>query len=170
VPIGSRHASHPRALAGLLILAAFGGGPLAAPAPRPSAALIRTMDLDETVAWYRDVLGFRVVSDQTRVQARSVVLERTGFLVEVSEDERGIASPQNANGVGAVEAPAVSFLVSDVDAEIDGLRGRQVEILAEPQDDLDGRFRAALIRDYGGRIVELREPVGSGDAFHAEGR
>jgi hypothetical protein len=64
----------------------------------------------------------------------------------------------------------VSYLVPDVDTEVDRLRKERVEIVAEPQDELEGRFRIALIRDNGGRLVELREPLGSGAEFHAEGR
>jgi catechol 2,3-dioxygenase-like lactoylglutathione lyase family enzyme len=132
------------------------------------------MDLDETVQWYRDKLDFRVVSDLTRVQARTVVLERSGFLLEISEDERLTAAPLSAASdvgvTGSTGIPTADVLVSDVDAEIDQLRSRGVDIVAEPQDELDGRSRVAFIRDNGGRIVELREPLGSGADFPADGR
>jgi catechol 2,3-dioxygenase-like lactoylglutathione lyase family enzyme len=160
-----------RSLALLLALALSGGwiGSAARAEPaRSSTALIRTMDLNDTVAWYRDMLGFRVVSDVTRVQARAVVLERSGFLLEVTEDERTAATASagdsDVEATGSANGPAVHYLVSDVDAEIGRLRARGVDILAEPGDDLDGRFRVALIHDYGGRLVELREPLGD---FHS---
>jgi catechol 2,3-dioxygenase-like lactoylglutathione lyase family enzyme len=147
---------------------------VAAGPARSSTALIRTIDLGETVDWYRDKLGFRVVSDLTRVQARTVVLERSGFLIEVTEDDRAVpSSPLSAPEVevtGSAEGPAVSYLVSDVDAELDRLRTRGVNILAAPHDELEGRFRVALIQDNAGRLVEIREPLGSGADFHAEGR
>lgn len=135
--------------------------------------LIHTMDVDETVDWYRDKLGFRVVSDVTRVQARAVVLERSGFLLEITEDDRVAATPAAAGTdvevTGSAEGPAVDYLVANVDAELDRVRARGVEVVAEPQDELDGRFRTALIRDNGGRLVQLREPLGSGGDSHDDG-
>ena len=159
----------------LLALALMSAGSVpaqAASVPRPSSAVIRTMDLDETVSWYRDKLGFRVVSDQTRVQSRTVVLERSGFLLELDEDDQHtLAGPgPDVDVTGNIASPAVSVLVPDVDAEVERLRSENVEILSEPQDELDGRFRVSLIQDNGDQIVELREPLGSGADFHAEGR
>jgi catechol 2,3-dioxygenase-like lactoylglutathione lyase family enzyme len=163
LPVSSRRAF---AIAvGLLCITALAAAPL-----RPSSAVIRTLDLAETADWYREKLGFRPVSDTTRVQARSVVMERSGFLLEISEDEKTIGAAEGgAAGSGSV-TPQVSYLVPDVDTEVDRLRKERVEIVAEPQDELEGRFRIALIRDNGGRLVELREPLGSGAEFHAEGR
>jgi hypothetical protein len=61
----------------------------------------------------------------------------------------------------SLPSPRLSILVDDVDAETERLRARGVAVLYDPDDDLDGRFRTSWIRDNGGRVVELREPLGA---------
>jgi catechol 2,3-dioxygenase-like lactoylglutathione lyase family enzyme len=134
--------------------------------------VLRTLDLDPTVQWYERNLGFRQVSVDSQVQARRVVRERQGFLLEVSEDEK--MTPQqprtDVETTSATGQPVVSLLVPDVDREVARLRRSGVEILQEPEDELAGSFRVAQISDYGHRIVELREPLGSPGSFHPTGR
>ncbi|MBM6596593.1 VOC family protein [Microvirga pudoricolor] len=143
-----------------------------AQALRPGSASLRTLDLGPTVRWYETHLGFRQVSVDSRVQARRVVLERQGFLLEIAEDHK--ATPQagaaDVDTTSATGVPVVSLLVPDVDREVRRLRGSGVEIVRDPEDDLDGSFRSALISDYGHRTVELREPLGSPGSFHPTGR
>ncbi len=133
-----------------------------------SSAAIHTDDVDEAVRWYRDTLGFRVLADRTLVQGRSVVLERGGMLLEVAEAAEptrsqtasiGMQDPETTAGLAA---PVLSLLVDDVDAEVERLRGLGVIVAAEPDDDLEGRFRTAWISDRDKRIIELREPLSGG--------
>ena len=99
------------------------------------------------------------------------VLERAGFLLEVAEADHPmptIGTP-DAQATGAVtRVPVVSILVHDVDREVRRLRSEGVEILEEPQDDLEGDYRVAHIRDNGRHRIELREPLGA--SFNAMGR
>jgi hypothetical protein len=44
-----------------------------------------------------------------------------------------------------------------------------VEVLQNPEDELDGRFRTAQIRDNGRHRIELREPIDE-NGFNAMGR
>jgi hypothetical protein len=60
-------------------------------------------------------------------------------------------------------------LVPDVDKEIERLRKAGVEVLQNPEDELDGRFRTAQIRDNGRHRIELREPIDE-NGFNAMGR
>ena len=133
-------------------VSATGGVGRTSPA-RPSSAVVRTEDVEKTAAWYRDRLGFRVTSDRTTVQGRSVVVERNGALLEISEED---AAPQASEGQ---PGPSVTLLVEDVDAEVERLRTGGVEILAEPRDDATAHFRVARILDGDGRRVKLREPI-----------
>ena len=160
----------------LLFACLLGAGPLTllpawgapAPAAATSSAALHAGDVDETVRWYRDMLGFRVIGDRTVVQGRSVVLERRGMLLEVveaAESGRPLtasAGVQDPETTGSLAAPVVSLLVDDVDAEVERLRGLGVIVAAEPDDDLEGRFRTAWISDRDKRIVELREPLSGG--------
>jgi catechol 2,3-dioxygenase-like lactoylglutathione lyase family enzyme len=133
------------------------------PAPMASGArALQSADLEGTASWYRDNLGFRVISDRSTVRGRLLVLERRGVLVEVAEAEAEAERKLGQDDVettASVAGPAVTLLVSDVDAQVDTLRGRNVVVIDEPHDDFDGRFRTAWIRDADGRIVELREPT-----------
>lgn len=143
-----------------------------APAARPSSASIRTPDFDESVQWYQDKLGFRLLATRTLVRERVAVLERSGFLLEIAEADHPMpATPEQEVQVtgAATRFPVVSLLVPDVDEEVARLRQAGVDILEEPQDDLESAYRVAQIRDNGRHRIELREPLGGG-TFHAEGR
>lgn len=142
-----------------------------APAERPSSASIRTPDFDEAVRWYQDKLGFRLLSTRTLVQERVATLERSGFLLEIAEADHPMPATArpDIDATGATRSPVVSLLVPDVDEEVDRVRKAGVEVLEEPQDELEGGYRVAQIRDNGRHRIELREPLG-GRTFHAEGR
>jgi catechol 2,3-dioxygenase-like lactoylglutathione lyase family enzyme len=128
----------------------IGGVPL----PKPASSVIVTQDPDKTVQWYCDYLQFEQVSRYSGVRGQVAVLQRSGALLEVQEDEHSTA------GAGAGES-AISFklLVENVDQEVHRLKAQGVEILAGPRDRLDHGFRGALIRDVDGRVVGLREPL-----------
>jgi catechol 2,3-dioxygenase-like lactoylglutathione lyase family enzyme len=140
--------------------------------PRSSSASIRTPDFDESVRWYQDKLGFRLIGSQSLVPGRRAVLERSGFLLEVTEVDHLLETNQDPHATGNVSAtplPVVSFLVPDVDREIERLRRAGVEVLQNPEDELDGRYRTAQIRDNGRHRIELREPIDE-NGFNAMGR
>lgn len=166
-------------LAGLLILLAavqvVGCPPTqaqSASTSRSSSTSIRTPDFDESVRWYQDALGFRLIGSQNLVPGRRAVLERSGFLLEITEVDHLLETnrdPQATGNVAATPLPVISFLVPDVDKEIERLRKAGVEILQSPEDELDGRYRTAQIRDNGRHRIELREPIDE-NGFNAMGR
>jgi catechol 2,3-dioxygenase-like lactoylglutathione lyase family enzyme len=139
---------------------------------RSSSTSIRTPDFDETVRWYQDKLGFWLIGSQSLVPGRRAVLERSGFLLEVTEVDHLLETTQDPHATGNVAAtplPVISFLVPDVDKEVERLRKAGVEILQNPEDELDGRYRTAQIRDNGSHRIELREPIDE-NGFNAMGR
>jgi catechol 2,3-dioxygenase-like lactoylglutathione lyase family enzyme len=140
---------------------------------RPSSVSIRTPDFDESVRWYQDKLGFRLIATQSFVPGRTAVLERAGALIEMTEVDHDVASPQEPHTTGAVEVPpvpVVSLIVPDVDEEVEQLSKAGVDILQMPQDDLEGTYRSAQIRDNGRHRIELREPIDDYGAFNPTGR
>ncbi|WP_160195484.1 VOC family protein [Microvirga sp. BSC39] len=162
-------------LAVQLIIACFGLSALLPAAadtePRPSSASIRTPDFDESVRWYQDKLGFRLLGSQSLVPGRKAVLERSGFLLEVSEADHILPQePDSTASVQVTPVPVVSLLVPDVDREVRRLDEADVDILQPPQDDLDGTYRTAQIRDNGRHRIELREPLDDPSRFHPMGR
>ena len=93
--------------------------------PRPSSASIRTPDFDESVQWYQDKLGFRLIDSQSLVPGRKAVLERSGFLLEINEADHILPpEPDSTAAVQATPAPVVSLLVPDVDREVERLSRR----------------------------------------------
>jgi len=143
-----------------------------APTSRASSTAIRTPDFDETLRWYQDKLGFRLIGSENFVQGRTAVMERTGFLLEVTEVDHLLQQdrePDATGGVAVTRVPVISILVPDVDKEVERLRKAGVEILQSPEDELDGRFRTAQIRDNGRHRIELREPIDE-NGFNAMGR
>lgn len=158
-----------------LIVACFGLLSLrpvqAASESRPSSAAIRTPDFDESVAWYQDKLGFRLIGSESLVQGRRAVLERSGFLLELNETDHILQQEPDATAtVQVTKAPVVSLLVPDVDREVARLGKAGVDILQPPEDDLDGTYRTAQIRDNGRHRIELREPLDDPARFHPSGR
>ena len=143
----------------------------AASEPRPSSAAIRTPDFDESVAWYQEKLGFRLIGSQSLVPGRRAVLERSGFLLEINETDHVLQQEPDATAaVQATRSPVVSLLVPDVDQEVARLSKAGVDVLQSPEDDLDGTYRTAQIRDNGRHRIELREPLDDPSQFHPMGR
>ncbi len=145
----------------------------AGPATRPGSGSIRTPDFDESLRWYQDKLGFRLISQHSFVPGRTAVLERSGFLLEIAEADHAPPQPRDpaaTGSVGITRFPVVSLLVPDVDREVARLQAAGVDIVQPPEDDLEGYYRTAQIRDNGRHRIELREPLGSPAAFNATGR
>ncbi|MBB4040037.1 catechol 2,3-dioxygenase-like lactoylglutathione lyase family enzyme [Microvirga flocculans] len=158
----------PLLLAGLVALSA----PVhAASEPRSGTASIRTPDFDETVAWYEGKLGFRLLGSRNAGPGRRAVLERSGFLLEINEADHILQPDSDTTaGIAATKVPVVTLLVSDVDREVARLGKAGVDILQPPQDELDGTYRTAQIRDNGRHRIELREPLDDPARFHPQGR
>jgi catechol 2,3-dioxygenase-like lactoylglutathione lyase family enzyme len=125
------------------------------------------------VRWYQDKLGFRLVGSENFVQGRTAVLERSGSLLEITEVDHLLQQPSDPHATGGVEVtpfPVISVIVPDVDKEVERLRKAGVEVLQNPEDELDGRYRTAQIRDNGRHRIELREPINETMGFNATGR
>lgn len=142
--------------------ARVGAQPASGSAARSTS--IRTPDFDESVRWYQDKLGFRLISSTSFVQGRTAVLERSGFLLEIAEVDHVLPEADWPS------TPAISLIVPDVDKEIARLRKAGVDVLQDPEDDLDGRYRTAEIRDNGRHRIELREPIAESGGFNPTGR
>nr|WP_246728547.1 VOC family protein [Microvirga terricola] len=142
-----------------------------APTVRSGSVSIRTADFTESVQWYQDHLDFRLITIRNTAPERMAVLERGSFLLEITEADH----PAPAHAAGDREArvthfPVITLLVQDVDEEIERLETQGVEILEEPEDDLDGSYRTAQIKDNGRHRIELREPLGSPASIDSNGR
>jgi catechol-2,3-dioxygenase len=117
------------------------------PATGVSELVLEVLDLAQAVRFYRDVLGFPVLSER----------EDRAWLMVGARTRIGLWTPQVglARGRGGVHVHyAMHVDEVDFDACVDHLtaRGHQPEVI---HFDDDGRGRAAYVEDPDGNVVEL---------------
>ncbi|MCJ7795191.1 MAG: VOC family protein [Thermoleophilia bacterium] len=128
---------------------------------KPHHGGISVPDLDASIAWYRDMLGFTVdlVMDIPADTGRLAMLKNGDFRVELFEvpgaaplpdDRRYVDRDIRTHGM-----KHMAYLVRDVEALIAELRARGVDIVWDVQEH--GGMKAAFIRDNSGNLVELME-------------
>ena len=119
-------------------------------------------DLDASIAWYRETLGFELLSSYGWPGVRAAFIGRGDIRIELFQnadaapmsDER--RQPETNLRIGGIGHLALG--VADLDVAVDDLQGRQVEIVAPPREVPDGSgSRFAFIRDNEGMLVELFE-------------
>ncbi len=127
-------------------------------------------DLDRSLRFYRDALGFQFASELEvagepadtllrlhDVRLRAVYLERDGFRIELlhyDSPPRGAATrPQAMNDLGFTH---LSFRVNDVGATLVALRAAGATVLEDTVIRLPGTdLLAAFVSDPDGVLIEL---------------
>jgi lactoylglutathione lyase len=113
-------------------------------------------DLDESIAFYRDVVGLEVkLRDRAYAE---FVTDGTKFGLFPRRELPGLIGREAPEGGPAAE---VLFLVEDVDAEAARLRRSGAAILAGPTDRPWGH-RTVHIADPDGNIVEFAQQIPRG--------
>lgn len=118
---------------------------------RIAFASLEVTDLDRAIAFWRDAMGLTVSVDATALPGMRWVMLRAGE-----------AGPQlHLDPVEALtprDKPALPLTVTELDAMVETLRTRGVEIVAEPKPaEWDPESRYALIRDSEGNVIYLGE-------------
>lgn len=129
-------------------------------------------DLDASLRFYRDRLGFREVSrldvagaaaerllELAPLALRAVWLERDGTRVELlhyaKPGHAGDATPAPMNRLGLTH---LSLRVADLDATLSELRGAGVRVLEATRVEIpEAGARAAFVTDPDGTRIELVE-------------
>ena len=115
-------------------------------------------DLDRTIAFYCDLLGFRLVLRKPQPSGDLAFLDAGGGMLEVFAPARDIAP---ARDVPPAEAGMrhLTLAVTSVDEMITQLETAGVEILERPRPANNTELikRVAFVRDPDGVIVELIE-------------
>jgi catechol 2,3-dioxygenase-like lactoylglutathione lyase family enzyme len=111
-----------------------------------SRVLLRPVDLERSIAWYRDVLGLAIYREFGEPPHRGVVFFIGGGLLEVS------------GGSAASPAPNIQLWlqVRDVDRAHDDLTTAGVTIVREPRDEPWG-LREMWVADPDGVQIALIE-------------
>lgn len=110
-------------------------------------------DLDASIAWYRETLGFELLSSYGRPGVRVALIGRGDIRIEVFQNEEAAPmtddrrQPETNLRIGGIGHLALA--VADLDAAMASIRDRQVEIVAPPRDVPDGSgSRFAFIHDH----------------------
>lgn len=127
---------------------------------------IRVPDYDQTLAFYSDVLGFKVTREWTLGDAfpgvRFAYLGLGDFHIEVIGDALAIPADPTVDVPDHLSRPGLVHLclrVPDLDTTVGSLRQKAVEFLAEPFEVEPIGQRLAMIRDNSGYIIELAQAI-----------
>lgn len=120
--------------------------------PRLDYVIQYVDSLSRSVAFYRDVIGLRV-----RIEGDGYVefdMENTKF----SLFERSKLPELIGREAGNAPCGEIGFLIDDVDAEAERLRGLGAEILSGPV-DRPWRERTLHIADPDGNVIEFAQKL-----------
>jgi methylmalonyl-CoA/ethylmalonyl-CoA epimerase len=130
---------------------------------RPDHVGISVGDLEASIAWYREMLGFelvRVVDIPEAEDAGKVALLRHGdFIIELfclsgagvlPEERRHPATDLRTHGT-----KHMAYAVSDLAALMDGLKAKNVDVVWDIA--VHDGDRCAFVRDNTGNLVEFVE-------------
>lgn len=122
---------------------------------------ISVPDLEASIAWYRDMLGFSLVKKQTLdvVSAKIAFLKRGDFLIELFEIGDANPLPDDRRypnrDICTHGTKHIAFSVDDVPKFIDSLKKRGVDIAMNVNMMEDKAM--AFIRDNAGNLIEIIE-------------
>jgi uncharacterized glyoxalase superfamily protein PhnB len=128
------------------------------------ASLLPHTDPEESLAFYRDVLGFEVRLDVGQGHMRwitvgppgqpetSLVLAPPAADPGVTEEERRTINEMMAKGTYAL----VNLATPDLDATFEQLQAHDADIVQEPIDQPWG-LRDCAVRDPAGNMVRIQE-------------
>ena len=130
---------------------------------KPLHHAISVPDAEASVAWYRDIFGFRVLSDQVagHLNARKVMMELDGFQLEIFQylGEDGHAAPEDRKNpnddLKTCGTKHVAYGVEDLRALLPALAAKGVAIVKGPVSN--GADLLAFILDNSGVLIELME-------------
>jgi catechol 2,3-dioxygenase-like lactoylglutathione lyase family enzyme len=126
-------------------------------------------DHEAALGFYRDVLGFTVVSDYTQGEFRwlnltppaqpdlTMTIQSVGGGPHTSEEDRAAIDTLLAKGL----LTPVVLRCADVDAVFEHVRASGAEVLQEPMDQFYG-VRDCAFRDPAGNLLRINQPLPPG--------
>jgi catechol 2,3-dioxygenase-like lactoylglutathione lyase family enzyme len=128
------------------------------------SSMLPHTDPDESLAFYRDTLGFEVRNDVGYQGMRwitvgppgqpgtSIVLYPPGASPGITDDERRTIAEMMAKGTFAM----INFATKDLDGTFERLQDGDVEIVQEPTEQPYG-VRDCAVRDPAGNLIRINE-------------
>ena len=113
-------------------------------------AAVRVSNLDESIAFYRDLFGYEPVERFERSDTVSDTFLGIG-------DDAAIQLVETDEPVEPTDGGHLGLSVDDVDAAVAGLDDGRVHRSPETLDELG--IRIAFVEDPDGHVLELIEPV-----------
>ena len=130
---------------------------------KPHHCGISVPDLEASIAWYRDMLGFSVKARMTlEVVGAKIGFIRYGeFQIELFEVPGANPLPDDRRhpdlDLRTHGTKHIAFAVQDLQSIVDTLKERGVDIAMDVRNMPDGKV--AFIRDNAGILIELIEPL-----------
>ncbi|MBD3885767.1 VOC family protein [Phormidium tenue FACHB-886] len=128
---------------------------------QPHHIALSVPNLDETIQWYQDKLGFTTTlrRELPQFSTRQAFLELNGFRIEVFEREnsaRTLQSPVNVPDDLLTQGyKHIAFAVDDINAIARELQQRNVEFALEPVADEELGLIVCFIKDNNSNLIEL---------------
>ncbi len=124
-------------------------------------------DLDESLRWYEEKLGFKLEKrfgfPEFKTEIAHIVSE-SGLRIEVMSRSGSTIGPDvDRDAFDALltqGAKHIGFLVQDVDATAEELKRRGIELVHEPTAVPPAGVRNCWIRDNTGTLIEFVEVLG----------
>jgi methylmalonyl-CoA/ethylmalonyl-CoA epimerase len=129
----------------------------------PDHAGISVGDLEASIAWYRDMLGFELVRvvdiPEAEDKGRVALVKRGAFLLELFCLPKAAALPDGRRSpvtdILTQGVKHVAYATTDLDSLIDGLKAKSVDLVWDTA--VHDGTRCAFVRDNTGNLVEFVE-------------
>jgi methylmalonyl-CoA/ethylmalonyl-CoA epimerase len=126
---------------------------------KPLHVGVSVPDINASIEWYKNMLGFRLVSDQyiDKLPARIAFLEHGDFSIELFEIEGAAPLPDDRRipnlDIRTHGNKHVAYAVKDIKALMDTLKEKNVDVAMDifPM----GKDLVSFIRDNAGNLIEL---------------
>ncbi|TNB46218.1 bleomycin resistance protein [Martelella lutilitoris] len=119
-------------------------------------------NLDASIAWYRETLGFELLSSYGWPGVRAAFIGRGDIRLELFQNDEAAPmtderrQPDTNLRIGGIGH--IALAVADLEEAVADLQGRHVKIVSPPREVPDGSgSRFAFIHDNEGMLVELFE-------------
>lgn len=124
----------------------------------PWLFMITVEDLEKTVSWYSENLGFTHHQTIGKVGNRRAVLERNNYVLELFEPEKVIIADKISTDSTLLGFKKIAFGVRDLNALSSELEKRRVEVvLPLEKSDFDWAEKAMIAKDIEGNWTQLFE-------------